>query len=173
MGNHIKKPFFLKYVSFAALGFFAKQVLADGQPPFPSLTAFTPPPVAPPLPGAAPDVFNMGGSPVAGPPVPMPPPGALAPNQFEKCYGVAGKNQNHCAYVPFDGGKTRYAGDAKACDPAAWRWVPAGLCRGIVVGADKGGKMIMGLLAPSSERTMPEICHAYDPQDVPKNDKGL
>ncbi len=127
-----------------------------------------------PGPTPAPDVFTAPGSPIGSNPfAPQVPAALLPPPQFEKCYGVAGKDQNHCEYAPFDGSNLHGAGQAKACDPAAWRWVPAGYCRRIVVGTDKSGKMLTGTLAPSYARGFPEVCSPFDPQNVPPNDSGF
>ncbi|MEI8320408.1 MAG: DUF2282 domain-containing protein [Alphaproteobacteria bacterium] len=127
-----------------------------------------------PAPTLAPDAFNTQGSPIAGPPPPPPvPPALLPPGQFEKCYGVAGENQNHCAYAPFDGTSLDGAGQAKACDPAAWRWVPKGWCAMLVVGTNTKGQMLTGSLYPSSQRGFPTQCTHFDPQNLDPNDTGF
>lgn len=152
--NHISKAFFL---AVAALTSAAKA--QDDTPNFGPLES---------------NIFTSPDSPVSGPrPISTLPPGVAPPPKFEKCYGVAGKNQNNCAYSSFDGTPSHCAGSAKACDPAAWRWVPAGYCTKIIIGTRKDGKILTGSLYPSYERGVPENCCPFDPQNVPKDDSGF
>jgi len=105
---------------------------------------------------------------------PTPPP--TPPNQpleYEKCYGVAGKDENDCAYASFDGQPNSCAGTAEACEPGAWRWVPKGTCNRIVVGTRADGTILQGTLEPTLERGKPVFCTPYDPALLKSQKYGL
>ncbi|HCI48732.1 MAG: hypothetical protein A2977_03155 [Alphaproteobacteria bacterium RIFCSPLOWO2_01_FULL_45_8] len=113
----------------------------------------------------------------ATPPVfafPTPPPTPpLTPPEYEKCYGVSGKDENDCGYASFDGEPNSCAGTAKACDPGAWRWVPKGTCTRIVVGTREDGTILQGTLQSSMERGEPVLCTPYDPALLKSKPYGL
>ena len=105
---------------------------------------------------------------------PSPPP--TPPNQppeYEKCYGVSGKDENDCGYASFDGQPNSCAGTAEACDPGAWRWVPKGTCTRIVVGTRSDGTILQGILQPSMERDKPVLCTPYNPALLKSKEYGL
>ncbi len=121
----------------------------------------------------------FGGGKFPSPPAPWgPPPGAPplpkpTPMEYEKCYGVAGHHENDCSYASFDGDISTCAGTAKACNPAAWRWVPKGQCQYTVVGNDAEGKNLMGTLEASMDRGVPVKCTPYNPKVLASKDYGL
>ena len=93
-------------------------------------------------------------------PTPPPTPPKTEPN-YEKCYGVSGKDENNCAFATFTGTPNDAAGTSEPCDPASWRWVPKGMCKTIVVGTRKDGTILNGTLHPSMERGFPVKCTPY------------
>ncbi|MFN7662685.1 MAG: DUF2282 domain-containing protein [Alphaproteobacteria bacterium] len=124
-----------------------------------------------------PNPFNSGPSSSDSPPVftfPTPPPVPQGqPSEYEKCYGIAGKDENDCAYASFDGEPNSCAGTAKACDPGAWRWVPKGTCGRIVVGTRDDGTILYGTLQPSMDRGYPVQCSPHNPAKLKSKDYGL
>jgi hypothetical protein len=129
---------------------------------------------------SAPDPFggtSSGGKKASDPPVfsfPTPPPTPPnTPEEFERCYGISGKDENDCGYASFDGEPNSCAGTAKACDPGAWRWVPKGTCNRIVVGTNAGGTILQGTLEPSMARGKPVRCVPYNPALLKSKDYGL
>ena len=105
---------------------------------------------------------------------PTPPPTPPnTPEEYERCYGVAGKDENDCGYASFDGEPNDGAGTAKACDPGAWRWVSKGACTRIVVGTRADGTILQGTLEPSMERGKPVQCTPYNPALLKSKDYGL
>lgn len=125
-----------------------------------------------PFASAAPSSNNGPSSPAFSFPTPPPTP-PLQPAEYEKCYGVAGKDENDCGYASFDGEPNSCAGTAKACDPGAWRWVPKGTCSTIVVGTREDGTILRGTLQPSMERGTPVQCSPYNPARLKSKDYGL
>lgn len=95
------------------------------------------------------------------------------PAIYEKCFGVNRQNGNACAYASFDGLPSVCAGTAKPCDPAAWVWVPKGMCTSIVVGHDPNGQIARGTLEPTMSRGTPLQCAPYDGPAIAENDYGL
>jgi hypothetical protein len=122
--------------------------------------------------GSSAENSNPGAPPVFAFPTPPPTP-PNQPEEYEKCYGVAGKDENDCGYASFDGQPNSCAGTAEACDPGAWRWVPKGTCTRIVVGTREDGTILQGILQPSMERGKPVQCTPYNPALVKSKDYGL
>lgn len=105
---------------------------------------------------------------------PSPPPLPKKENvEYEKCYGVADRDENNCQFATFDGTADDAAGTSKPCDPGAWRWVPKGMCKAIVVGTRKDGTILHGTLNPSMARGFPERCTPYRGRLVNSQDYGL
>ena len=92
---------------------------------------------------------------------------------YEKCFGVNRQDGNACAYASFDGLPSECAGSAKACDPAAWVWVPQGMCTSIVVGSDAKGNILRGTLEPTMSRGKPVQCTPYDAAVIAENTYGM
>lgn len=93
--------------------------------------------------------------------------------EYEKCYGVADKDENNCQFATFDGTPNDAAGTSEPCDPGAWRWVPRGLCEAIVVGTRKDGTILHGTLKPSMARGWPVKCTPYRGRLPNSQDYGL
>lgn len=136
----------------------------------------SPPPPGPPNPFAPVDI-NGKKIQADTPPAfafPSPPPTPLnQPLEYEKCYGVSGKDENDCGYSSFDGDVNECAGTSNPCNPGAWRWVPKGVCERIVVGTRRDGTILNGTLQATRERGYPVVCTPYNPALFQSKNYGL
>lgn len=159
MGFLYKKTLFLTTALSLALSMLESQAADDN--PFSDT-----PPTSPDAPSASapPDKFKFPNPP------PVPP---KTDDEYEKCYGVSGKDENACGFATFDGTPNDSAGTAVPCDPGAWRWVPKGMCTSIVVGTRADGTILYGTLHPSLERGFPVKCTPYRGNVVQSQTYGL